>query len=208
MSEEKKLIDPIIPTELEKPKVSSGFIDQPGIDKRTGLLNPMELDVRTKSTEEKIYIILYHLNPEDDMDEMYRSVFSLCVGRTEAYLDIKDKLESGIDIDIHRSRIMTETKQTEWESGNRKYYMIPYEECISVYAFCTAVKEFYGDDGFDIEDYNDGEVPEDPNDHLASHPTYLTAEQLEYRKELEAAIGREKFNEQLREAAKNGAINI
>jgi len=205
MSEEKKLIDPIIPN--EDPKIISKFIDRPGIDKRTGLINPMELDVRTKSIEEKIYIILYHTNPDDDMDEIYGQIFSVCVGRTEAYLDIKNKLESGLDVDIHRSRIITETKQTEWESGNRKYYMIPYEECISVYTFCTTVKGYYGDD-FDIEDYNTGDVPEDPNDHLASHPTYLTAEQLEYRKELEASIGREKLMEELREAAKNGAVNI
>lgn len=183
----KELIEPMIFDERarKQPSPNSQFI------------KPMDFDVRTKSTEEKIYIILYEVNIEsnDNFDqEIFGHIYSVCVGRTEAYLDIKNKLRSGaLDIDVHRSRIITETKQTETESGDRKYYMLPYNECLSVYSFCITVQDYYEDDGFDIEDYNNSDVPEHDDEALRSHPMYMTEEQMNYSKMIEASMKRDKF---------------
>lgn len=191
MAEERKFIEPFI-FDNEKDRKEFGF----GIDeKKQGLMRPMEFDVRTKSVEEKNYIILYVVDWDsngDSQDEILTRIYSLCVGRTDAYNDIKNKLISGVPIDIHRSKVITETKQTETESGDRKYYLLPYEECISVYSFCTSVKDYYSFDPFDIEDYNDSEVPETSNE-FENNPNYLTAEQLDYRKMLEASMHRDKM---------------
>lgn len=199
----KELIEPMIFDERAQPQksVQSGFI------------KPMDFDVRTKSFEEKIYIILYELNIEsnDDFDQkVFGHVYSVCVGRTEAYLDIKEKLQCGsLDVDIHRSKIITETKQTETDTGDRKYYMIPYNECLSVYAFCLSVQDYYSDDGFDIEDYNNSDVPEHEDETLRSHPMYMTAEQQTYRTMLEASIKRESFlNDMIRNQRSGEENNI
>ena len=212
--EKKELIDPFIPLEEnEQPNTDSKFIPSVKTEdlprNKDGLINPMVFEAPTKSFEEKIYIILYTLNDDSERDnDIYSKVFSICVGRTEVYLDIKNKLISGVPVDIHRSRILTETKQTETITGDIKYYMLPYEAAISVYSFCTAVKEYYNDE-FDIEDYNDGDVESvgvSVESELASHPMYLTAEQQEYRKMLNEAIHRDKFIETVRSELKGDNV--
>ena len=112
-------------------------------------------------------------------------------------MDIKNKLLSGLDIDVHRSYIMTETRQTETATGDIKYYMIPYEECISVYSFCVSVSDFFNTDEFDIEEYADGDVPEEGRLDNTVH--IMSAEQIQYRQMLEESIGREKFIAHMRE---------
>ena len=180
MEEEKKeLIEPMI------------FNDDK-VDKNKGLIHPMEFDVRTKSIEEKIYIILYKIIDSNNEDE-YNNIYSICLGRTDAYNDIKNKLLSGEEIDIHKSKIITETKQTETESGDRKYYLVAYEDCISVYSFMISIQDYYSDDNFDIEEYNEDGIPEHEYNELEFKPHYLTPEQIEYRNMLEASLKRDKL---------------
>ena len=59
MEEEKrkKVIEPI------------QFFDEP-------MQAPLPNDIRTKDTEEKVYIILYQLN-EDDLEEMFQNIYWL-----------------------------------------------------------------------------------------------------------------------------------
>lgn len=190
----KPVIDPFVPNESPKPEKD--------------IIRPMTFIAKEKSIEEKIYIILYKLNESDDIDETISKIFEVCIGRTAAYMDIKTKLQSGLDIDIHRSYIMTETRQTETSTGDIKYYMIPYEECITVYSFCISVSDYYfGDDNFNIEDYAEGDVPEE--NRLSSAAHVMSAEQLEYRRMLEESIGRERFITGLREQfGPNNSNNI
>ena len=181
------------------PKVGSKFI-QPMVPieqtpSNNGLIRPMQFEAKDKDFEEKIYILLYTLSDIDE-DDPASKTFSVCIGRTMAYNDIKTKLQSGLEIDVHRSHVMTETKQTETKTGDIKYFMIPYEECMSVYAFCTSIGAFYSDE-FDIEDYADGDVPED--DRFGRLNTVLSSEQIEYRRMLEEAIGRDKFIDTMRQ---------
>ena len=166
------------------------------------LVKPITFGVRTKSFEEKIYIILYRLNECED--EAMSKIFEICVGRTETYNDIKNKFLSGMSIDVHRSKIITETKQTETSTGDEKYYMTDYEDCISLYSFCKKVEEYYNDQEFDIEDFNDTDVPE--TNELESHPMYLTKEQQEYRDMLMSSIKRNKFITELREEYRNNGL--
>lgn len=184
--EEKKLIDPIVPYREEQPKENV-------VNNKKDLIQPITFGVRTKSVEEKIYIIFYKLNECEDED--MSNIFSICIGRTETYSDIKNKLESGMAIDVHRSRVMTETKQTDSNSGEERYFMIDYEDCISLYSFCKKSEYLYEDMNFSIEDYNDGNVPE--TDELASHPGYLTKEQQQYRDMLMDAISRERHEKEM-----------
>lgn len=155
-----------------------------------GLIKGMDFDVRDKGFEEKLFIILYVID-DDDLEEYQRHSYALCIGRTHTYADIKEKLLSGVNVDIHRSKIITETKQTETKTGDRKYYLLPYEECISIYSFCTSIEDFYSDDEFNIEDYNNSEVPE--KDEIENIPGYLTPEQQDYKKMLEASMTRDRF---------------
>lgn len=195
MDDKKKLIDPFIYDEdkASKPpiQIGSNFINP-----STGLIEPMEFTEKNKSFEEKTYIILYKIASNDmELEEMYNKLYSVCVGRTDAYLDIKDKLESGLDIDIHRSMIITETLQTETNTGNKRYYLMPLGDCISIYSFCITVKEYFQDD-FDIEAYNNnGDIPDEQNVLMPKQP--LTAEQQEYRKLLDASMARDKFFEDM-----------
>lgn len=176
------------------------------------LQKAMDFDVKTKSIEDKIYIILYKLTENED--DIYNHIYSVCAGRTEAYNDIKNKLISGVDIDLHKSLIITETKQTETNTGDRKYYLIPLNECISVYAFCIQVAEFYSDDDFNIEEYNntliDNEIDDSPQQQESESiiPRQLSQEELDYKKMLEASIQRDKFLDSLRMEQQESWDNI
>lgn len=174
----------------DKDNLNPGLIFDETRENEQNIIN----DIYTKSVEEKIYIILYKIIDES-IEEEYRNIYSLCVGRTEVYNDIINKLTSGLDIDVNRSRIITETKQTESSTGNRKYYMLPYNECISVYAFCIQVKEFFDNIEFNIDDYVTTDIPEYIDEELKEHPMYLTAEQQNYREMLFAAMRRDSIEE-------------
>lgn len=194
MNDENKLIEPIIfNTETNS--------SQP----YTVLQKAMDFDVRNKSFEEKLFIILYVIEG-DNLEDYQKNSFSLCIGRTNTRNDIKNKLISGLDIDIHKSKIITETKQTESETGDRKYYLIPYDECISIYSFFISTSDFYSDDDFDIEEYNNTEIPAEED--LAKLPGYLTADQLEYRKMLEASFNRDRLLNTLKQEDGNPGVNI
>lgn len=181
MDEKRKGIDPFIPINKNEP-----FTDPVTGVSSDGSIRPFEYDEKTKSPEEKIYIILYKLNSDED-DDIYTQIFNICIGRTEAYRDIKEKLESGLEVDVHVSKIITETKQTETSTADKKYFLLPYKECISIYAFCKSIQDYYSDDEFDIEDYNTTEIPE-KDEILSKSNQYLTAEQESYRKMLNLAI--------------------
>ena len=196
MDNKKELINPVefFPTGGSKFIRSPDQLDQE--KKNTSeFIKPVQFEERHKDFEDKVYIILYYING-DNIDDVNSRSFSVCHGRTMAYEDIKEKLESGLDIDVHRSKILTETKQTETKSGDIKYFMIPFEDAISVYAFCISVRDFYIDDGFDIEDYASGDIPEDDNKFDRA---YLTSEQIAYRNELEDRIQRQQFINDMRQ---------
>ena len=177
--EEKKLVSPIIFNDDKKP------------DENVGLVRPIVFDAPTKDVEEKTYIILYNIEPEDDMDEIYSRIFSVCIGRTDAYFDIKDKLTSGLGVNIYTSKVITETKQTETETGDTKYYLLPYTECVNILAFCTGLQAYYGDDGFDINDYLNNGSAEDKDD-MENHTFFLTPEQKAYRDMLDEMMNMKK----------------
>lgn len=182
--ETKHLIEPMI------------FDEQPNlrqVDPESGLIKPMDFDVKTKGIEEKVYIILYKIDTDMENDMMYENIYSVKIGRTEAYSDIKEKLLSGVNIDIHRSRVITETKQTETKTGDRKYFLMALEDCLSIYSFCISVSEYYSNDPFNIEDFNNTPIPDDPNTMLSELPNYLTPEQQEYRAMMEESMRRERM---------------
>ena len=115
------------------------------------LINPMIFDVPIKSFEDKLYILLI---VGENNDSMFDGNYKICNGRTECYRHIQSLIEAfGEDIDVHQSMVITETKQTETDTGNTKYYLINYPDSVSVYAFCKSVESFYSNDSFNIDDY-------------------------------------------------------
>ena len=89
----------------------------------------------------------------DSNDELFDGQFKICHGRTACYRYIEHLINAfGSDLDVHNSKVITETKQTESDTGNKKYYLINYDESLSIYAFCKSVENYYGVDGFNIDD--------------------------------------------------------
>ena len=152
------------------------------------VIYPIKFVEKDKSPEEKIYILLYTLN--DIEDDVESKTFSVCIGRTMAYLDIRNKLQSGLSIDVHRSIVLTETRQTETETGYSKYFVVPFKEAISVYAFCVSCATYFNDNDFDIEDYSDGDVPESPIDY---NDRPFSEDEIAYRQMLDDGM-HSKFN--------------
>lgn len=116
------------------------------------LINPLVVDALTKSVEDKIFIVLLKYDEGDGNDDLFDGQYHICTGRTETYRYIEKLVQAfGTDINAHESKVITETKQTETESGEKKYYLIDYDDAISVYTFCKAVEENY--EGFRIDDF-------------------------------------------------------
>lgn len=130
---------PVDPMQFEK--------DSPYYQGKKGE-SPIVFDVPTKSFEDKKYIVLIY---QESNDELFDGQYKVCNGRTECYRYIQTLIESfGEDINAHESKVITETKQTETDTGNGKYYMINYDDAISVYAFCKSVEEYYRGTAYDF----------------------------------------------------------
>lgn len=103
--------------------------------------SPIAFNIPTKSFEDKKYIVL--INQESN-DELFNGQYKICNGRTECFRYIHTLIEAfGDEIDAHNSKVITETKQIEADTGNNKYYLINLEDSVSVYAFCKSVEEYY-----------------------------------------------------------------
>lgn len=71
------------------------------------------------------------------------------------------------------------------------------------------MEEYYSGDTFNIEEYNNSDIPENPASLLENKPGYMTAEQLAYKAMLEQSMKRDKFFETMRkELADNNDSNI
>lgn len=168
-------------------------------NKEKEMIYPFMVDDIDKGPEEKVYIILYIIDFDDtdmdrEMDSMYRNIFSVCIGRTECYNDIKNKLISGVNINVRKSKVMVETKQTNTKTGEEKYYMMPYSDCISVLAFCTNVRHLYPDDEFEIDDYTSSD--EDINNATeVDMKIAYTKEQLQLKSLLDAISSNSTFSD-------------
>lgn len=131
-------------------------------------IRPAIFEAPVKSFEDKTYLVLIANDTDDDLSD---GNFKICHGRTDCYRFIETLLESyGDSIDIHKSIVMTETRQTETETGDIKYYMINIPECVSMYSFCKSVESYYGEYGFDIEGYNKGYSQEEIEDNKLVDP--------------------------------------
>lgn len=150
MSEEKKNITTTVAefdTKNKNDRIFKTPVDPMQFDKNSPYYqgkkaeSPIVFDVPTKSFEDKKYIVL--INQESN-DELFDGQYKVCNGRTECYRYIQTLIEAfGEDIDAHNSKVITETKQVEADTGNSKYYMINLSDAVSVYAFCKSVEGYY-----------------------------------------------------------------
>ena len=187
---EKKLIDVFIPNEVDETTSEK---------KNNNLKKVMDFTVPPKSYEEKTYIILYKIcgSSVDDCD----GLFDIEIGRTNTYETIKSHLISGMDIDIHSSKIITETKLKD-KNNDDKYFLIPFDECISIYAFFNSVSSYY-DDEFDIEDYNNLKTDSDNDEELEK-----SKEQKEYEEDIMKSLKDDKFSVSFMNTKSSNGINV
>lgn len=94
---------------------------------------------REKNPEEKQYLLLYY----GTFDNEEVKSFEIREGRTATYVMIKDMIDY---IDIYDSKVIVES--------------VPFNEGVSVYQFMKYMENFFSD-GFDIEDYNNGDSNEE-----------------------------------------------
>lgn len=180
---DKKLIDPII---FENNKKNTEEV-----------INPIVFDVPTKSFEDKIYLVL---SVEDSNDCMFDGQFKICNGRTECYRYIQSLIETfGENYDVHESKVITETKQTETNTGNTKYYMIDLYDSVSVYAFCKSVEGYYNDFNFNIDDYFSP-----PDNSIGDHLKRVDRDAKLYSLSIEDQIISQVAEETLKERARLG----
>lgn len=170
-NKKKKMIEPIIFEDPNAPKQPS----------------PFKHDIRTKDTEEKVYIILYQLD-DDLVEETFQNIYTISRGRTPAYEDIQNKLQCGLNVDIHRSKVLVETKQVQASTGDAHYYLLSIDDAISIYSFCKSIEGDYQNYNFDIENYNDSDVPSENEDVRHVGLDRLTKEQEEYLKMIMEAL--------------------
>lgn len=170
----------------EKKELIEIFIPNDPDEGKPKLQKLMDFDVPTKSFEEKIYIVLYRINGAtvDDFD----GLFDVRIGRTETYESIKTHLMSGMDIDIHNSKIITEVKLKD-KNDDKKYFLIPFDECISIYAFFNSVSSYYSDDDFNIEDYNTSKTDNDEEEVYQR-----SKEQKEFEEDILQSLKNDKFS--------------
>ena len=187
---EKKLIDVFIPNEVDETTSEK---------KNNNLKKVMDFTVPPKSYEEKTYIILYKIcgSSVDDCD----GLFDIEIGRTNTYETIKSHLISGMDIDIHSSKIITETKLKD-RNNDDKYFLIPFDECISIYAFFNSVSSYY-DDEFDIEDFNNLKTDNDSDEELER-----SKEQKEYEEDIMKSLKEDKFSVSFMNTKSSNGINV
>ena len=173
-------------SENKKDLIEIFIPNDPEDEEKPKLQKIMDFNVPTKSFEEKIYIILYRINGAtvDDFD----GLFDVRIGRTETYESIKMHLTSGMDIDIHASKIITEVKLKD-KNEDKKYFLIPFDECISIYAFFNSVSSYYSDDDFDIEDYN---ISKTDNDEEEVYK--MSKEQKDFESTIMQSLKDDKFS--------------
>lgn len=84
------------------------------------MISPITYDAPEKNPEEKEYIILYYVQMDDDVSQC----FSRVTGRIETFRNIAQMLlYYEEDVDINKSVVLVETKQTQTKTGNEIYFI-------------------------------------------------------------------------------------
>lgn len=119
------------------------------------LIKPMIYEAPTKGPEEKEYIILYFIDGDSD----YHQLFDKVIGRTNAYMAIASKAQMfGDTLDVGKSIVITETKQTITETQDIAYFLIHPNDALNIYDFCNHAYNFMPQEirrEFSIGDYYD-----------------------------------------------------
>lgn len=106
-------------------------------------IDPRIVRLGNKSSEEKLYIILY--NYEEN------NCFEICNGRIECCKTI-ERLLNSYSIDIHNSVILVEIPAIN-SKGEAEWVLKHPEKAMSIYQFAKRMQVYFGEN-FDIEDYN------------------------------------------------------
>ena len=114
-----------------------------------------------KSSEEKIYLVLYNRADEDS------NGFLLCEGRMDCYTSI-DRLLHTYPVDIHNSAVLVEVPAVN-RKGVGEWMLKGIDNAPSIYQFCKSVECFFPNSEFSIDDFNDMPVEDDSYDKVESN---------------------------------------
>lgn len=111
---------------------------------------PVDVDPRVtamkKSTEEKIYIVLYY---NQEYEEFKHAIF---YGRYNVYFGIKNILDSE-SIDLAASTVLVETVAIDPVSKNPKRYLIHPENASNIIDFCKQMEAYFGENSYSLAEY-------------------------------------------------------
>ena len=107
-----------------------------------------------KTTEDKIYLVLYYnLETEEHKYEKF-------IGRYDCYFGIK-RIVDGESIDLRSSKVIVETVVYDTNYKKAKRYLNHLDTSLNIIDFCHYVEKFFGDNAYNIEEYDTGIDVED-----------------------------------------------
>lgn len=141
-----------------------GAIAFPNTDPNGPQIPEAILRLQPKSSEEKIYLVLFYRTDEDEC------LFHLGVGREDAYMAI-ERMCNTYPIDILKSIVLVEVPAID-RFGKGTYMLKAPEDAASVYAFCKSVEKYFANlTDFNIEEFN-SENNDAENDRRPEQPAF------------------------------------
>ena len=136
-----------------------------------------------KSAEAKEYYVLYYNR------EYEENKWAKFIGRYDAYFGIKRILDSE-SVNIREAIVIVETVGVDPSTKKGKKYLNHPDNCSTILEFCHYVEKFFGDNAYNIDEYDDGPV-DDPEESAltitASNTTPLGISQSTFIPQTEAA---------------------
>jgi len=123
-------------------------------------VDPRIAALGNKSSEEKIYLILYEYmdNEIGDLEQK----FKLCVGREDCYRTIENILATIENVDINKSVVLVEVPGIN-KNGKGEWLMKNPINAPSIYQFCKMVEKMFGETAFDVDAYLNESSEEESN---------------------------------------------
>lgn len=126
-------------------------------------VDPSVLELQ-KAPEDKDYYVLYY---NMEYEEFKWKKFT---GRYDAYFGIKEILDSE-SIDIRSSIVIVETVAIDPNINKGKRYLNHPDNCSNIIEFCHYVEKFFGENAYNVDEYDIGTVQSEDDQTNEIKPT-------------------------------------
>lgn len=159
-------------------------------------VDPKIIALGTKSSEEKLYLILYIYKEDGDS---FNS-FELCQGRIECARTI-ERIILDHNVDIHNSVIMVEIPAIN-AKGDAEWVMKNPDRSMTIYQFAKSFSMHFSDD-FDIEEYNYQNHDQETQSEITAQDISNAMNVKTVRNEADVFEGSQEMADAYREAMKD-----